>query len=147
VIDGPSLTDWLWLQAQCWLATCYAEGWGVAPDQVEAANLYAKSARRGYARAQNNLAVCYADGRGRAQDCKEAVRWWKTAASLGDATALTWLGVVHATGWGAVPIDEMVAEGYFTEAAGKGDVDAQVWLVDLQARRGGGDELSVVEIV
>ena len=49
--------------AQCWLATCYAEGWGVAPDQNEAANLYAMSARSGYARAQNNLAVCYADGK------------------------------------------------------------------------------------
>jgi TPR repeat protein len=48
--------------AQCWLATCYAEGWGVRPDQNEAANLYAVSARSGYARAQNNLAVCYADG-------------------------------------------------------------------------------------
>ncbi len=147
--------------AQCWLATCYAEGWGVRPDQNEAANLYAMSARSGYARAQNNLAVCYADGanalqratisyrviqpkvylwmnvgRGRAQDRVAAVRWWKHAAASGDATALTWLGVVHATGWGNVQLDEDAAERYFTGAARKGDVDAQAWLSDLRTRRG-----------
>ena len=55
----------------------------------------------------------------------------------GDATALTWLGVVHATGWGDVQLDEGSAERYFTEAARKGDVDAQAWLGDLQARRDG----------
>jgi len=44
---------------------------------------------------------------------------------------------VHATGWGDVGLDEDAAERYFNEAARKGDVDAQAWLGDLQARRDG----------
>ncbi len=49
-------------------AVCYADGQGVAKDEVEAVKWYRKAAEQNDAQAQYNLGVCYADGQGVAKD-------------------------------------------------------------------------------
>ena len=46
-------------EAQNNLGVCYANGQGVAKDEVEAVKWFRKAAEQNYAEAQNNLGVCY----------------------------------------------------------------------------------------
>ena len=61
--------------SQCNLGLRFERGNGVAKDVALAAELFAKSAAQGYARAQRRLAICYREGRGVAQDAKLAAAW------------------------------------------------------------------------
>ena len=58
----------------------YANGQGVAKDEVEAVKWYRKAAAQNYADAQVNLGICCANGRGVVKDELEAVRWYRKAA-------------------------------------------------------------------
>ena len=57
-----------------------------------------KSAKKGYAPAQNNLGSAYAFGKGVEEDKKQAVHWWKLAAEQGDKNAQFILGAAYAFG-------------------------------------------------
>ena len=73
--------------AQYVLGGCYAGGFGVAEDTVEAVKWYHKAAEQGEPRAQFWLGVSYANGNGVAQDLVEAVKWFHLSAIQGDTNA------------------------------------------------------------
>ena len=62
--------------AQFNLGNCYADGEGVAKDQVQAVSWYRKAAKQGNANAQFNLGVCYHYGEGVAKDQVEAYAYY-----------------------------------------------------------------------
>ena len=77
--------------AQYTLGFCYANGIGVAKDEVEAVKWFRKAADQGDASAQCNLGVCYAKGQGVAKDEVEAYALWNSAA-------ITWPDAAAARG-------------------------------------------------
>ncbi len=112
------------VSAQYFLGLMYANGQGVAKDEVEAVKWYRKAADQGFARAQFNLGVMYADGRGVAKDEVEAVKWYRKAADQGNAGAQLNLGLMYDTGQG-VAKDEVEAVKWYRKAADQGNADAQ----------------------
>ena len=65
------------------LATCYADGFGVPKDDVEAFKWFLKSALQkppGFSGAQNNLGICYERGLGVSRDLVQAYKWLRLAA-------------------------------------------------------------------
>ena len=76
--------------AQYCVATCYADGFGVAKDDVEAFKWFLKSALQkppGFSCAQHAVGICYRYGRGVVQDDGETVGWLRKAAEQGLAPA------------------------------------------------------------
>ena len=71
-------------QAQFNLGNSYADGEGVAKDQVQAVSWYRKAAEQGLASAQYNLGLCYADGEGVAKDEIEAYAYYNLAGITRD---------------------------------------------------------------
>jgi TPR repeat protein len=65
--------------AQVRLGYAYAEGAGVAKNQVEAVKWYRRSSDQGNADAQRALGYCYRDGEGVAKDQAEAFAYFKLA--------------------------------------------------------------------
>jgi hypothetical protein len=61
----------------------FAQGRGVAQNDVEAARWFRKAAVRGDAGAQYNLGNMFDQGRGVAQSEVEAARWYRKAADQG----------------------------------------------------------------
>jgi len=86
--------------AQNYLGLCYANGQGVAKDEVEAAKWYRKAAEQNCALAQCRLGLCYADGSGVAKDEVEAAKWYRKAAEQNSADAQYLLGTCYAQGHG-----------------------------------------------
>ena len=80
------------------LGVCYADGRGVAKDEVEAVKWYRKAAEQNDAEAQFNLGVCYANGQGVAKNEAEAVKWYRKAAEQNHAEAQYNLGVCYDNG-------------------------------------------------
>src|ERR1017187_10354791 len=66
--------------AQFNLGFSYAQGEGVAKDEVEAVKWFRKAAEQNHAKAQYNLGFCYHNGQGVAKDEVEAVKWYRKAA-------------------------------------------------------------------
>jgi Sel1 repeat-containing protein len=110
--------------AQYKLGICYANGDGVAKDQVEAVKWYRKAAEQNLANAQNNLGVCYEYGKGVAKDQAEAVMWYRKAAEQNLAAAQYNLGLCYAKGEG-VAKDQVEAAKWYRKAAEQNDADAQ----------------------
>ena len=73
--------------AQNNLGLMYANGLGVAKDEVEAVKWYRKAADQGDTDAQLNLGVMYANGRGVAKDEVEAYKWYLLSGAQGDEFA------------------------------------------------------------
>ena len=71
--------------AQFNLGVCYADGEGVAKDQVQAVSWYRKAAEQGHAYAQFILGNCYANGEGVAKDEIEAYAYYNLAGADEDA--------------------------------------------------------------
>ena len=67
----------------------YSSGHGVAQDHLQAVYWYKKSAKQGWAVAQNNLGKKYRDGVGVGRNLSEAIRWFKKAADQGHAEAMS----------------------------------------------------------
>jgi hypothetical protein len=65
----------------------YAQGSGVARDDVQAVSWYRKAADQGVAQAQTNLGLMYAQGEGVTQDYVQAHMWFNIASANGDADA------------------------------------------------------------
>jgi uncharacterized protein len=86
--------------AQVRLGDMYAEGKGVARDDVMAMTLFQRSAIQGNAEAQYNVGASYAEGLGVAKNDEEAAKWFKRAAEQGMAYAQINLGLLYAAGRG-----------------------------------------------
>jgi hypothetical protein len=118
--------------AQFRLGVSYANGQGVAQDQVEAAKWYRKAAEQGNAQAQNNLGFVYDLGQGVVKDEVEAVKWYRKAAEQGNAEGQCCLGFVYSSGRGVVK-DEVEAAKWHRKAAEQGHAVAQYSLALLYA--------------
>jgi len=66
--------------AQYRLGRCYANGWGVEEDDVEAVVWYRRAAEQGCAQSQENLGWSYFNGVGTPKDDIEAYMWFELAA-------------------------------------------------------------------
>ncbi len=86
--------------AQYNLGVRYANGRGVAKDDVQAVYWYRKAAEQGLAIAQYNLGVHYDDGKGVTEDDAQAVYWYRKAAEQGDAAAQNLLCLYYYSGYG-----------------------------------------------
>ena len=91
--------------AQYVLGGCYAGGFGVAEDTVEAVKWYHKAAEQGEPRAQFWLGVSYANGNGVVQDLVEAVKWFHLSAIQGDTNAQEHLAHCYYKGEGVTKND------------------------------------------
>ena len=70
--------------AQYYLGNMYADGKGVAKDEVEAVKWFRKAADQGYAPAQFNLGVMYWFGNGVVKDELEAYKWFLLSGAQGN---------------------------------------------------------------
>ena len=72
------------------LGYCFAKGYYVSKNIVEAVKWFRKSAENGFWAAQNNLGNCYMHGMGVEEDRQEAKKWHNlcTAKGLGPAQEL-----------------------------------------------------------
>ncbi|MFN5057945.1 MAG: sel1 repeat family protein [Verrucomicrobiota bacterium] len=102
----------------------YANGLGVAKDQVQAVSWWRKAAEQGDADAQFGLGNRYYDGKGVAKDFVQAVSWWRKAAEQGHADAQFNLGNSYRTGEG-VAKDFLQAVSWYRKAAERGLAGAQ----------------------
>jgi TPR repeat protein len=94
--------------AQYRLGVMYAEGKGVAPNNVEAARWFERAALQGDASAQYDLGASYAEGIGVPKDNAAAAKWFRRAADQGFPLAQLNLGLLYASGVG-VPQDNVEA--------------------------------------
>jgi TPR repeat protein len=76
-------------EAQYQLGDCYAEGTGVAKDEVEAIKWFRKAADQGGVWAQYQLGKYYENGTGVSTDAIEAVKWYRKAAEPRDLSTNT----------------------------------------------------------
>jgi len=111
--------------AQLNLGVCYANGNGVAKDDVEAVGWYRRAAEQNDAKAQHNLGGCYDEGNGVAKDEVEAVKWYRKAAEQNLAVAQFNLGVCYNMGNG-VAKDYVEAVKWYRKAAEQNHAGAQL---------------------
>lgn len=107
-------------------------GFGVTPNEVEAAKWYRKAAEQGLADAQFVLGTMYAAGHGVPQSFADAARWYLAAAELGLADAQNLLGSLFAEGEGVLHSYDEAARWYRL-AADQGLAEAQFNLGSLYA--------------
>src|SRR5438552_6544068 len=101
--------------AQYCVATCYANGFGVLKDDVEAFGWFLKSALQkppGFSCAQHAVGVRFRDGKGAPKDDCQAVRWFRKAADLGLAVAQYDLANAYRLGKGTPKDFEAAVEWY-----------------------------------
>jgi TPR repeat protein len=114
--------------AQCNLAKRYANGEGVALDQLQAVSFYRKAATQGLAEAQFLLGLCYFNGcEGVVQDEVQAVSFYRKAAEQGYAEAQNALGGCYFLGQGLAQ-DRVKAVSFYRKAAEQGLPEAQFTL-------------------
>jgi TPR repeat protein len=109
--------------AQNYLGLCFANGWGVAKDEVEAVKWYRKAAEQNCALAQSRLGLCYANGQGVVKDAVEAVKWYRKAADLNFADAQFLLGTCYVQGHGIIE-DHSEGVKWWRKAAEQGSAGA-----------------------
>lgn len=108
------------------LGFSYANGRGVAMDEVKGLALYKDAAEKGYGLAAANAGLFYQQGKGGvAVDFEKAVTWFRRAADLGDAMGLFYLGSSLYYGNGiaqdfdaALPLLERAAAQNYPDAIG-----------------------------
>jgi TPR repeat protein len=105
--------------AQYNLGVIYANGRGVARNDVEAVKWYSKAAEKGNAQAQYALGLMYGHGRGVPKDYTKAANLWHPLAEAGDHNAQYALGIMYGNGNG-VPQDYRHAYKWFNLSATKG---------------------------
>ena len=122
-------------EAQYYLGRMYADGFGVAKDEVEAVRLYSLAAEAGHTPAQNNLGVMYSEGRGVPQDKTEAVKLYRTAAEAGNFVAQYNLGFAYECGSGIAKDEEEAVKWYTLVAeAGHDFAQSHLGLMHLYGR-------------
>ena len=103
------------LNAQCALGYKYAEGHGVAVDELQAAKWYRKAADLGHADSQCHIGMAYSKGKGVPKDLEQAAFWYRRAAEQGYDAALALLAECYLNGEG-VPKDLVQAYAYFNRS-------------------------------
>lgn len=116
---------------QYWLGLKYIDGDGIPQDFLKAADIFRKSAARGYAPAQYNLGVMFLNGQGVNQDHSQAIFWFEMAAAQGDANAQNNLGFMYEKGLG-VRQDINMAAKWYRKSADQGNEKALENLKTLQ---------------
>ena len=119
-------------ESQYAVGVIYDEGYGVAPDDAEAAYWYREAAEQNQIDAQFVLGVFYDEGIGVPLDDTLAARWYRRAGDQGHVVALYNLGIMYGTGEG-VPEDEVQAYRFLWLSAELGDADARMRLRELEA--------------
>jgi TPR repeat protein len=104
--------------------------YGVPQDDEQAAKWFTKSAKQGYAPAQDNLAVRYKHGVGVPKDYKQAIEWYTKAAQQGYAPAQRTLGSIYRYGYGVLQNHKQAIKWY-TKAAQQGNRASQYVLGDM----------------
>lgn len=105
------------------IAARYAEGRGVAADQVQAFVWYQRAAMHGYMPAQFRLGSHYEHGVGTEKDLERARIWYGRAAAQGHAKAMHNLGALTASGGTKADLER--AAQWFREAAERNLADSQ----------------------
>ncbi|MGB7745817.1 MAG: tetratricopeptide repeat protein, partial [Verrucomicrobiia bacterium] len=106
-------------EAQYNLGRSYQNGFGVKPNNTEAAYWYRRAAKQGHSEAQNSLGMLLeADQR----DYASAAQWFAMAARQGNADAQYNLGIIYYSGLGT---NYEFALHWFQQAAQQGQVQAQ----------------------
>jgi localization factor PodJL len=129
--------------AQFELGLRYAEGRGVAKDDVKAASLVTKAAQQGLIVAEYRLGAIYERGVGLAKDLAQAKAWYERAAKGGNRKAMHNLAVLYADGAG-VGQNLQEAARWFREGASYGLPDSQ-YNLGILLERGMGVEKNVGE--
>lgn len=118
--------------AQFCLGRLYANGFGVAMDDVQALRWYGAAAEQGHAEAQFNLAVFHANGWGVPMDGAEATKWNRLAAEQGFVQAQMTLAKNFHYGRGVAP-DLVEAYRWYEIAKQYGDDSAQIGADEVEA--------------
>ena len=121
----------------------YADGDGVAANQLEAARWFQQAAQAGEAIAQYRLGLMYEKGRGFPADAKRAITWYGEAAKRGNQRAMHNLAIAYANGSGTEKNFSEAAR-WFRSAADRGFADSQFNLAVLY-ERGLGVRTSLVD--
>jgi TPR repeat protein len=90
------------IEAQYYLAICYASGQHVAKSDSEAAAWFQAAAEQGHKTAQYRLGYLYDTGSGVAKDQIEAVKWYLKASNQGVEEAQYLLAISYLNGEGVV---------------------------------------------
>ncbi len=108
------------VESEFQLGRCYANGEGVAKNQVEAVKWFRKAAEQNHTVAQFDLGLCYHNGDGVAKNQVEAAKWFRKAAERGLAKAQGALGWYYFNGKG-VPRDFAESVKWSRKAAEQGN--------------------------
>ena len=125
-------------KAQYRLGLCYDKGKGVAEDDKQAFNWYAKSAAQNYAKAQYQLGKCYKDGEGTEKNREKAVSYFIKAAKQDNANAQYQLGKAYLKGKG-IAADENKAKTWLKKAVSN-EKDGKEILQKIRDDAATGDE-------
>ena len=109
--------------AQCIIATMYAEGDQVARNDAKASYWFKQSAVQGHAAAEFQMGLRYYSGGGVSKDPRKAFNYYQRAALQGHARAQFSLGITYTYG-AHIQRDEIEAYAWFTIAAEGGHPDA-----------------------
>lgn len=107
------------LEAQHYLAYCYAEGLRVTPEPSLAVSWYERAGNAGYLPSLNNLGLLYQRGKGVPQNLAKAQEYYRRAAEAGLPRAQANLGFLYKDGIG-VERDLSAAMRWFRLAADNG---------------------------
>jgi TPR repeat protein len=121
--------------AQCIIATMYAEGQDVPRDEIKAIHWFKKSAEQGHAAAEFQMGLRYYAGGGVPKDPKKAVRYYQRAAFQGHAKAQFNLGIMYTNGV-HISQDDITAYSWFTIAAANGHADAETLRSSIEGMLG-----------
>ena len=119
--------------AQFGMGLLYANGFGVALDDVQALQWYESAAAQQHAEAQTNIGVMYANGWGVPQSDAEAFKWYSLAAEQGILAAQIGVAKMYSRGFGTDQ-DIVQAHKWFNIASELGDYNAASKRDDLAAR-------------
>ena len=121
-------------RAQCNLAYCYHNGFGVKQNFQQAASWYKKAAEQGYALAQLMLGFKYYEGYGCTINYQEAAKWFRKAANQGEAEAQFYLGLLYIDGNGVV-MDMDKGLDLIQKSSQQGYENAINWLKESKENR------------
>ena len=108
-------------EAQCALADCYANGWGVDQSYELATKWYSEAYEGRNWLATGRLARLYASGNGVPKDLGKAVELLSKAAEKENAEARCHLGECYERGEWGLDVDVAKAFGLYRESASDGD--------------------------
>ena len=121
--------------AQCIIATMYAEGQRVPKDEGKAIEWFKRSAAQGHAAAEYQMGLRYYSGGGVAKNPQMAFSYYQRAALQGHAKAQFSLGIMFTNGVHIVQ-DNLSALAWFSIAAENGQAEADTLRQSVAATLG-----------